>query len=241
MEPRETETSETQAPVQEQVGGEQPSTDETPTQSPQAGAVEQEQLETQPADDVAAEQLSPEVLEQIRQQLWPEHQSRADRQVAQRIRDYEEKQTQEAEAKRLQALPGDQFKQATLQRQALERVQQDAVAQAGDRISKMYGDVTTDVLNVVSDAAKRDELRARNDATFGGFVKAVIDAQVEIEVAKRMTKVQTTERVAAQKDARAEATTSPQLGTGRPSPNVASMTTDELIRVGLEEAQRDSR
>lgn len=245
--PEGTETPTTQAPAQEQIAGEQPSTTgETPTPSPApvaaaAGALEgpQEQLEAQPADQITGEQLSPEVMEQIRQQLWPEHQSRADKQVAQRIREHEEKQAQEAEAKRLQALPGDQFKQAILQRQAVQQTQQVAVDQAQDRISAMYGNVTDDVLSVVPDPKKREELRARNDATFGGFVQAVVDAAVEAKLAKMRDNLQKTERTAAQKEARAGVGGAPQLGSGLPSSNVDNMDADEKIRYGLELAQRE--
>lgn len=234
------ETSETQAPVQKQIGGEQPGTTPAPlTPSSEAGAAAQEQLKTQ--EQITGEQLPPEVVEQLRQQLWAEHQSRADKQVAQRLRQYEETQAQQAEAKRLQALPGDQFKQAILQRQAVEQSQQLVMTQAEERISGMYRDVVDDVLSVVPDAKKREELKARSDATFGGFVKAVVEAAVEADKAKVREKLEQTERTAARKEARAEASGTPQLGSGTPSSNVDGLTASEKIRVGLELTQREAR
>ena len=161
--------------------------------------------------------------------------------MAQRLREYEETQAQQAEAKRLQALPGDQFKQAILQRQAVEQSQQLVIQQAQERISGMYRDVVDDVLSVVPDAKKRDELKARSDSTFGGFVKAVVEAAVEADRAKMREKLEQTERTAARKEVRAEMGGHPQLGSGGPSSNVDNLTPREKIRMGLELAQREGR
>jgi len=235
-------TSETQVPATGVSGTEeQPGRVAAPASSTppsEGGTAAQEQ----PKPEAGLAPMPPAISDDER--MRREIQSRSDTIVAQKLREIETQRANQAEQARLKGMSDREYRMAMQQKGQAEAVQQALQEQVQTMRQGDFVELANTILSIVPDEKGRESLRVRAAANEFPDLKAFAEAAVELKVAAKETKqrtaIQEAERVAAQKQARAELSGGmPQLGSGQSMPNLSSLTPRQKIRLGLEMAQRE--